>query len=98
MDYPTVKHLAYYLKYLAWNKTAYNSYFQWKKHIKFGQKKNNFANRDPHQQLCEMCIKLHLDSFFKTENTIIKDLSKDWNNRSCNLNRTLIYKKIYKKH
>ena len=35
MEYPSAMHLAQYLKYLDGNVTAFNSYFQWKKHVTF---------------------------------------------------------------
>lgn len=77
------------------NKTAYNSFFQWKKHVKFDGIYNrvitNFADRDPHQQFCEMCIKLHLDSFYRNKNETIDDLNKFWNSKSCTSSKIVKY-------
>ena len=36
-DYKSIKDLSSYLIYLDSNKTAYNSYFEWKKYAKFNQ-------------------------------------------------------------
>jgi hypothetical protein len=43
-DYKSPKELANYLNYLDSNKTAYNSYFKWKKHVKFDLANVNFGN------------------------------------------------------
>lgn len=87
MNYSSPKELAKYLMYLVMNKTAYNSYFNWKKHVKFDDLNNriiyNYEDRDHHQQFCEMCIKLHLDSFIGNKKETILDLNKYWNQKSC---------------
>ncbi|XP_031566390.1 glycoprotein 3-alpha-L-fucosyltransferase A-like [Actinia tenebrosa] len=50
MDFPSLKDLASYLKYLDKNDTAYNEYFQWKRKYKLG-------NMNPWK--CQMCADLH---------------------------------------
>lgn len=56
-DFETPAELAKYLMYLNLNRTAYNEYFQWKKWIQP-------VETVPFQAyLCEMCIKLNLESF-----------------------------------
>ena len=55
LDFASPKNLADYLMYLAHNKTAYNSYFAWKKFIKIDSRKSIGG------YLCEMCIKLQLE-------------------------------------
>lgn len=55
LDYDSPKSLANYLNYLAHNKTAYNSYFDWKRFIRVDERRSMGG------YLCEMCIKLHLE-------------------------------------
>lgn len=55
VDFQSPKHLADYLTYLDNNKTAYNSYFKWKKYIRVSKKKSTGG------YLCEMCIQLNLE-------------------------------------
>ncbi len=71
-DYKTPKDLAEYLLYLDKNTTAYNSYFKWKKHVQFLQVKSHFS------PICDMCIKLHLDSYFGIKKQLLYDL---WNKK-----------------
>ena len=76
MDFAKPKDLADYLIYLDKNKTAYNSYFKWKKHIK---SMPYFVNINI---ICDMCIKLNLEKFFGIENKRIE--SMDFlNKRHC---------------
>lgn len=56
LDFKSPKDLADYLVYLDHNKTAYNSYFTWKKYLK-----KDSRNLIGGGYLCEMCIKLHLE-------------------------------------
>jgi hypothetical protein len=55
-DFDTPHQLAKYLLYLSTNRTAYNEYFKWKRHVKYGS-----ANRPTLYPICEMCIKLNID-------------------------------------
>lgn len=55
LDFDSPKSLADYMSYLARNKTAYNSYFAWKKFMQIDEKKSMGG------YLCEMCIRLHLE-------------------------------------
>ena len=55
IDFETPESLANYLHYLSNNKTAYNSYFIWKKYINFEMNPSKMGI------LCEMCIQLHLE-------------------------------------
>ena len=73
-DFQTTKHLAEYLIYLDKNKTAYNSYFKWKRYVKFISSPgwSNFP-------LCEMCIRLNLEIYEGVQSNIIKDMNKFWN-------------------
>ena len=56
----------------------YNSYFKWKKHI--------VLDKEPKSDsfLCDICIKMHLDTFYESKNKIIYDLGNIWNRqRDC---------------
>ncbi len=57
MDFARPKDLADYLIYLDKNKTAYNSYFKWKKYIKI---KPSFL---PVSIICDICIQLNLEKY-----------------------------------
>ena len=70
MDFKTTKDLSQYLIYLDKNSTAYNSYFKWRKHVNFLNHTVGFGF------LCEMCIHLHLETYFG----ITKKVYNDWNN------------------
>lgn len=78
LDFKSPKDLAKYLLYLDSNKTAYNSYFKWKKHVQF-------VHNQPHEgTFCEMCLRLNLDYYRQQETNIIKDLSLFWSKkRDC---------------
>lgn len=69
-DYESPKHLADYLKYLDKNVTAYNEYFQWKKHVNFLDKMVNFG------MVCDMCIQLHLEKYYGIKQQVIHDFTK----------------------
>jgi hypothetical protein len=60
--------------------TAYNSYFDWKKNVIFV---NKFINFSP---ICDMCIRLHLETHFGIEKKIIKDIGKSFIFFLSNLN------------
>ena len=83
-DFSNPKELANYLVYLSSNTTAYNLYFKWKKHVNFGTFENHFA------PLCDMCIKLHLESFFGIKKKIVTDVEKYWNKGSCDYSKVII--------
>lgn len=83
MDYSSVKKLADYLKYISLNKTAYNSYFQWKKYIKF----KSYNSRI--QPFCEMCIKLHMESFVGIEKKELNNVKAYWSKNQCIYNKKL---------
>lgn len=72
--------MAEYLIYLDSNRTAYNSYFKWKKHVIFRKKISIFS------PICDMCIKLNLEEFFGIEQSVIEDLGVYWNrNLHCTI-------------
>ena len=71
-DFKTPKQLSEYLKYLSQNQTAYESYFEWKKHVKFIDRK--YAS-----PLCNMCIHLQLESHFGIKQKVITSLNELWN-------------------
>ena len=60
--------------YLDKNKTAYNSYFKWKKHVQFIDNGPRFYNFP----ICELCIRLNLDIREGVQNHIIHDMNKFW--------------------
>jgi glycoprotein 3-alpha-L-fucosyltransferase len=79
MDYKSPKELSEHLIYLSNNSTAYNSYFKWKKYVKRRESKSLNVNQD----ICELCIKLHHDSFYgKKEYKTIDNLSNYWNHET----------------
>lgn len=43
LDFQSPKHLSDYLNYLDSNKTAYNEYFRWKKHVRFDLTSKSFG-------------------------------------------------------
>ncbi|RNA18622.1 glyco 3-alpha-L-fucosyltransferase A-like [Brachionus plicatilis] len=55
LDYKNTEELSQYLKYLDQNKTAYNSYFKWKKYVLF-------KDRLVHNNFCDMCLMLNLEN------------------------------------
>ena len=70
LDYKTPKDLANYLLYLDSNVTAYNSYFEWKKYVKFPKRKYDNCCVT---EFCDMCIALHLEDYFGIKKSIIHD-------------------------
>ena len=78
MDFKTPRALSEYLLYLDKNSTAYNSYFKWKKHVKFLDKMISYGF------ICEMCIHLHLESFFGIlPRKTIRNYDLYWSKRDC---------------
>jgi hypothetical protein len=75
-DYVSPKELSDYLNYLNKNTTAYLEYFKWRKYLI----KKPFEP-DGLSFLCELCIKLNLDSYFKPNISFIADFSKFWNKK-----------------
>ncbi|CAF0903213.1 unnamed protein product [Brachionus calyciflorus] len=74
LDYKSPKDLADYLKYLSANKTAYNSYFKWKKNVHF-KDKLVFSN------FCDMCIQLNLENYIPIRENVIRDIGGFWNKK-----------------
>ena len=73
MDFKSPKELGEYLLYLDKNKTAYNSYFKWKKHV-------NFLKHTIHYGfMCEMCIHLNLESNLGMTRKVYNDWNSYWN-------------------
>lgn len=71
LDYKSPKDLAEYLQYLDKNKTAYNSYFKWKKYALF-KDKLVFSN------FCDMCIQLNLENYIPIKRNIIQNIGALW--------------------
>jgi alpha-1,3-fucosyltransferase len=70
--YQNAEDLGKYLLHLDSNKTAYNSFFKWKKYLKYN------PNTARHGHICEMCIKLNLDYYLGIEKKSIKDFNMLW--------------------
>ena len=83
LNFKTPKKLAKYLKYVSSNATLYNSYFKWKEHVSF------YRNRIIFSPLCEMCIQLHLETYFGMKKKVIHNLDKIWSKK------TNCYYKLY---
>ena len=73
LDYKSPKDLTDYLLYLDKNRTAYNSYFQWKKYA-YKKYDGVFA-----AEICEFCIKAHLDAYTGIEKKFISNFDQYWN-------------------
>ena len=84
LDFNSPKHLAEYLNYLDKNKTAYNSYFKWKKYI------SNARSIGEPSSLCAMCIRLQLEEFFGFKKTRIDDIESYWSPTRSNCKRPKI--------
>ena len=78
MDFKTAKELTDYLIYLDFNETAYNSYFKWKKYIRF----DNLEY--PIHPICDLCIQLQLDEYFGIKKSVISSLDEYSNKNNCN--------------
>jgi hypothetical protein len=76
-DYDSPKKLGEYLNYLDQNKTAYNSYFKWKKHIWFHNIKSTYTS------ICSMCIKLQLEEYTGVKKHIVHDIHEIWDRKMC---------------
>lgn len=74
LDFPSVRHLADYLKLLDSNDTLYNDYFSWKGHYEI-----HSSNYDFQRGLCRLCSKLHVPL---QPRTIYDDLTDWWHNAS----------------
>ena len=85
-DFKSARHLADYLVYLDKNKTAFNSYFKWKKYIK-PYPLNNIDNKDYHGlgAICDMCIYMHLEDYFGIKTKIVKNVHSINNCTNLNL-------------
>jgi hypothetical protein len=68
------------LLYLSNNSTAYNSYFKWRKYYSYHKKPQGFNS------ICEMCIKLQLESYFGIEKSVVQDLGSYWSGKDVCLN------------
>jgi hypothetical protein len=78
LKYNNLKDLADYLLYLDSNKTAYNSYFKWKKFIRFENKVTSVGH------FCEMCIKLNLNYYLGIKENVIKNFKDFWgDDKNC---------------
>ena len=58
--------------YLDFETSAYNSYFNWKKYLKY----NHVGTKNGH--FCEMCIQLNLDFYFGIKKNVINNLGTLW--------------------
>ena len=69
--------MADYLLYLSNNKTAYNSYFKWKKYI-------TLIEPRVYSSMCDICIQLHLETHFGVQQKRIDDMKAFWGkNENC---------------
>ena len=74
LDFPSVQHLAEYLKLLDGNDTLYNEYFWWKRHYAIRKSEPDFQ-----RGLCRLCSRLHGPTQPKTN---YDDITYWWNNQS----------------
>jgi alpha-1,3-fucosyltransferase len=82
-DFKSVQALTNFLKHLSSNSTAYNSYFEWKRHIRITNTR--------YKMFCDVCIKLHLEDYFgkMKKNPALSDMVEYFGERS-NCQRTLL--------
>ena len=85
--FKTAKDLADYLIYLNENNTAYLEYFKWKKNLikEFNKDQQGFELEVPKFKapFCELCSKLHNQSYLNQNNDIVK-ISEVFNpNKDC---------------
>ncbi len=80
-DFESPKALVEYLVYLSKNATAYNAYFAWKKHAVFLKELDKYWKQMP--ALCDMCIKLHLESFEGIKYKTIPNIASFFNKSHC---------------
>ena len=76
MDFESPKKLAEYILKVDNDKELFNSYFKWKRHVQF------FDYTVQYGFLCDMCIHLHLETFFGKKRKVIKDMGKYWDSNS----------------
>ena len=69
LDFKTPNELSDYLSKIGKDPVKYNRYFKWKKHIK---------SMNSHGVFCDICIKLNLEKYFETKNSIVKSLDNFW--------------------
>ena len=79
-DFKTAKDLANHLKYLDSNKTAYNSYFKWKKYVNFNSLNDTYSH-----PFCDMCLQLNLEEYTGFKTSIIEDIDSYWNKSACKI-------------
>jgi alpha-1,3-fucosyltransferase len=82
-DFKSVQALTDYMKYLSKNATAYNAYFEWKRHIR--------VTNTRYKMFCDACIKLHLEDHFgrMKSNPALSDMEKFFDERSNCLRTTI---------
>ena len=73
LDFKSPQELSKYLIYLDKNTTAFNSYFQWKKHVNFLDYTVSYGF------ICEMCIHLHLENYYGMTRKVIDKFDIYWN-------------------
>lgn len=78
LDFESPKELTEYLLNLAQNETAYNSFFKWKKFIKL--------TFNDIRTLCDICVKLHLETYFGVKQNVFRNLKDFWNKEKNCLN------------
>jgi hypothetical protein len=88
-DYQSPSQLADYLSYLDSNKTAYNAYFSWRKYAQFNERLISFP------PLCDMCIQLHLESFYGIQESVVHDIGNYWSKKENCKNPSLRETKIF---
>jgi hypothetical protein len=76
-DFKTVNELADYLAKVGNDRNLYNSYFKWKKYVKFEYKKPKPIRGG---QFCDMCIKMNLHHVLGSPKSHIPDIRKYWEN------------------
>ena len=76
LDYPHPRDLAKYLKYLSNNVTAYDEYFEWKRHYKI----QHFRHRIFGQAFCKLCEDLNNPDYVYRDYT---DVAKWWLTDIC---------------
>lgn len=80
-DYASAEDLANYLLYLDRNRTAYNSYFEWKQYVSFNMSESRFSGFPG--VFCDMCIKLHMERFTGIQNKVFDNIQNYWHYENC---------------
>ena len=75
MDFKSPKELAQYMLYLDGNKTAFNSYFKWKKHVTFKEESEDV--------FCSMCVHLNMQSHLGVRTNVLHGLGNYWSQQDC---------------